>query len=315
MISREDHPLVLVDGSSYLYRAFHAMPSLTNSRGEPTGAVYGVTNMLRRLLNDYNPAYVAVVFDAKGKTFRDELYPEYKAHRPPMPEELRHQVQHIHTIVRALGLPLLMVEGVEADDVIGTLARQAEAQGMNVLISTGDKDMAQLVDESITLVDTMKEAISDIAGVKERFGIPPELIIDYLALIGDTSDNVPGVPKVGPKTAVKWLEQYGSLDGVITHAVEIGGKVGENLRASLHFLPLSRQLVTIKTDVPLDYKPHELQRLPPDRETLKSIYSHLEFKNWLAELLQGGESAEIPQLCVSEQSYETVTTIEQLDVW
>lgn len=315
MTSREDHPLVLVDGSSYLYRAFHAMPSLTNSRGEPTGAVYGVTNMLRRLLNDYDPAHVAVVFDAKGKTFRDELYPDYKAHRPPMPDELRHQVEHIHTTVRAMGLPLLMVEGVEADDVIGTLARQAEQQGMRVLISTGDKDMAQLVDEHITLVDTMKEAVSDIAGVKERFGIPPELIIDYLALIGDTSDNVPGVPKVGPKTAVKWLEQYGSLDGVITHAAEIGGKVGENLRDSLHFLPLSRQLVTIKTDVPLDCGPRDLQRLPPDREKLKGIYSHLEFKSWLAELLEGGESAETPQLSVAVQSYEMITSIEQLDVW
>ncbi len=315
MTSRSDKPLVLVDGSSYLYRAFHAMPSLTNSRGEPTGAVYGVANMLRRLLNDYDPVHVAVVFDAKGKTFRDELYPEYKAHRPPMPEELRHQIEHIHAIVRAMGLPLLMVGGVEADDVIGTLARQAEQQNMTVLISTGDKDMAQLVDGQITLVDTMKEALSDVAGVKERFGIPPELIVDYLTLIGDTSDNVPGVPKVGPKTAVKWLEQYGSLAGIIEHAAEIGGKVGENLRESLHFLPLSRQLVTIKTDVSLAWGPHELRREPPDRETLKGIYSHLEFKSWLAELLEGGESAEAPQLAVAEQNYEMVTTIEQLDVW
>ncbi|HEY0722302.1 MAG TPA: DNA polymerase I [Gammaproteobacteria bacterium] len=315
MTSRLDKPLVLVDGSSYLYRAFHAMPSLTNSRGEPTGAVYGVTNMLRRLLNDYDPVHVAVVFDAKGKTFRDELYAEYKAHRPPMPDELRHQVEHIHTVVRAMGLPLLMVGGVEADDVIGTLARQAEQQGMCVLISTGDKDMAQLVDEQITLVDTMKETLSDVAGVKERFGILPVQIVDYLTLIGDTSDNVPGVPKVGPKTAVKWLEQYGSLDGIIAHAAEIGGKVGENLRESLHFLPLSRQLVTIKTDVPLAWGPHELLRQAPDRETLKGIYSHLEFKNWLAELLAGGESVETPLLAVAEQSYELITSVEQLDVW
>jgi len=315
MTSPSGKTLVLVDGSSYLYRAFHALPSLTNSRGEPTGAVYGVTNMLRRLLSDYDPAHVAVVFDAKGKTFRDDLYPEYKAHRPPMPDELRHQVEHIHAIVRAMGLPLLIVEGVEADDVIGTLARQAEGQGMSVLISTGDKDMAQLVDDHITLVDTMKEVVSDIAGVKERFGIPPELIIDYLALIGDASDNVPGVPKVGPKTAVKWLEQYGSLDGVIARAGEIGGKVGENLRDSLHFLPLSRQLVTIKTDVPLAQKPGDLLRQSPDRDTLKALYSHLEFKSWLAELLAGGESVEPLQLNVAEQSYELVTTIDQLDVW
>ncbi|HEX9801733.1 MAG TPA: DNA polymerase I, partial [Gammaproteobacteria bacterium] len=198
MSNKDNKLLVLVDGSSYLYRAFHAMPALTNSRGEPTGAIYGVANMLRRLLNDYDPAHVAVVFDAKGKTFRDELYPEYKAHRPPMPEELRRQIEPIHAIVRAMGLPLLCVDGVEADDVIGTLAKQAEEQGMNVLVSTGDKDMAQLVNEHVTLVNTMTETVMDPTGVVEKFGIPPERIVDYLALIGDTVDNVPGVPKVGP---------------------------------------------------------------------------------------------------------------------
>ncbi|HJW82280.1 MAG TPA: 5'-3' exonuclease H3TH domain-containing protein, partial [Acidiferrobacterales bacterium] len=200
-------PLVLVDGSSYLYRAFHAMPNLSNSRNEPTGAVYGVTNMLRRLLKDYDPEQVAVVFDAPGKTFRDDIYPEYKAHRPPMPDDLRSQIERIHAIVRAMGLPLLMVEGVEADDVIGTLARQAAAEGRDTLISTGDKDMAQLVDGHVTLVDTMKDARYDRAGVQERFGVPPERIVEYLALIGDTSDNIPGVPGVGPKTAARWLTE------------------------------------------------------------------------------------------------------------
>ena len=229
MAKQPGKPFILVDGSSYLYRAFHAMPSLTNSKGEPTGAMYGVINMLRSLLKEYDPEHIAVVFDAKGKTFRDDMYPEYKANRPPMPGELRQQIEPLHDAVRAMGLPLLIVDGVEADDVIGTLARQASAEGIPVLISTGDKDIAQLVDGNVTLINTMTNTTMDHDGVAEKFGVPPEKIIDYLALIGDTSDNVPGVPKVGPKTAVKWLDQYGSLKQVMEHADEIGGKVGENL--------------------------------------------------------------------------------------
>jgi DNA polymerase-1 len=319
-------PLVLVDGSSYLYRAFHAMPSLTNSRGEATGASYGVINMLRRLLNDYDPQLVAVVFDAKGKTFRDEMYPEYKAHRPSMPEELRGQIAPIHAMVEAMGLPLLMVEGVEADDVIGTLARQAAAQGMRVLISTGDKDMAQLVDERITLVNTMTETLMDETGVATKFGVTPAQIIDYLALIGDTSDNVPGVPKVGPKTAAKWLQEYGSLDAIIAQAESIKGKVGEYLRESIASgqLQLARELVTIKCDVAMEQGPAELQRRPADTETLKRYYGEMEFKSWLAELLEsGGQGAtDVTQgdhatasTSVVSAEYETVLEWTQFDRW
>ncbi len=311
-------PLVLVDGSSYLYRAFHALPALTNSRGEPTGAVYGVLNMLRRLIADQDPEQMAVVFDAKGKTFRDELYTEYKAHRPPMPGELKGQVAPLHEAIEAMGLPLLIVEGVEADDVIGTLARRAVAEGFSVLISTGDKDMAQLVNGQVTLVNTMTDTVMDPAGVVEKFGVPPERIVDYLALIGDTVDNVPGVPKVGPKTALKWLEQYGSLDGVMAHAGEIKGKVGENLRESLDHLPLSRQLVTIHCDVPLEFGPGELKRRPADVEQLKAIFSRLEFRSWLGELLQHGEA--VPSAAVSEApaeapDYQIVATREAFLEW
>jgi len=311
-------PLVLVDGSSYLYRAFHALPPLTNSAGEPTGAVYGVANMLRRLLGDYDPEHVAVVFDAKGPTFRDELYAEYKAHRPPMPDDLKAQVEPLHALVRAMGFPLLMVEGVEADDVIGTLAVQARAAGMPVIISTGDKDMAQLVVPGITLVNTMSETTMDAAGVVEKFGVPPSLIIDYLALIGDTSDNVPGVPKVGPKTAVKWLQEYGTLANLMAHADEIKGKVGDNLRESLKHLPLWRELVTIKCDVPLPFAPRELVRGEPDRAALKSLYTRLEFKSWLAELL-GSERAEArlhakaPETGVID--HHAITTWEEFEAW
>lgn len=318
MSNKDNKLLVLVDGSSYLYRAFHAMPALTNSKGEPTGAIYGVTNMLRRLLNDYDPAHVAVVFDAKGKTFRDEMYPQYKAHRPPMPEELRSQIEPIHAIVRAMGLPLLCIEGVEADDVIGTLAKQAEAQGMEVLVSTGDKDMAQLVNEHVTLVNTMTETVMDPDGVVEKFGIPAERIIDYLALIGDTVDNVPGVPKVGPKTAVKWLEQFGSLDEIMARADEIKGKVGENLRDSLGQLPLSRELVTIKCDVEMAQKPLELERQAPDSGALRELYAELEFKSWLAELLGAeGIAAGEPQEPAAgpEVGYETVLDWDSFDAW
>jgi DNA polymerase-1 len=277
--------LILVDGSSYLYRAFHALPSLTNSTGQPTGAIYGVANMLRRLLKDFQPEHIAVVFDAKGKTFRDELYSEYKANRPPMPDELRSQISHLHVLVETMGLPLLIVDGVEADDVIGTLAVQATTQGMDTLISTGDKDMAQLVNEHVTLMNTMDNTTLEPRSVAEKFGVAPERIIDYLALVGDTSDNIPGVPKVGPKTAVKWLNQYGSLDGIITHGDEIKGKVGENLRGALDQLPLSYQLATIKCDVVMPLGPEDLIRRPINQERLIEQVGELEFKSWLSELL------------------------------
>jgi DNA polymerase-1 len=310
-MTHKSKPLVLVDGSSYLYRAFHAMPSLTNSAGEPTGAVYGVINMLRRLLNEYDPEHIAVVFDAKGKTFRDDLYSEYKANRPPMPDDLSRQIPEIHAIIRAMGLPLLMVEGVEADDVIGTLAVEAHKVGLPVLVSTGDKDMAQLVHDGVTLVNTMTETTMDPAGVVEKFGVPPERIVDLLALVGDTSDNVPGVPKVGPKTAVKWLEKFGSLDEIIARAGEVKGKVGDSLRESLEQLPLSRELVTIRCDVPLEYGPEELLRTEPDTEQLKGLYTRLEFRTWLAELL-GGEQEEAP---AQENHYEAVMDAAAFNAW
>lgn len=285
-------PFVLVDGSSYVFRAFHAMPeSMTNSKRQPTGAIYGVINMLKKLLADYDTQQVVVVFDAKGKTFRNDMYPEYKANRPPMPDALRSQIEPIHQIVEALGLPMLVVDGVEADDVIGTLAAQATELGIDTVISTGDKDMAQLVNQHVSLVNTMTDTKSDVAGVKEKFGVGPELITDYLALIGDKVDNVPGVNKCGPKTAVKWLEQYGSIEEVMAHADEIKGKVGEYLRESLGFLPLSHELVKIKCDVALDKGPKELMREAPDTETLKALYAEYEFKSWLAALLKKGESA------------------------
>ena len=273
--SNSDNQLVLVDGSSYLYRAFHAMPGLTNSKGMPTGAIYGVINMMKRLLNDHETRKVVMVFDAKGKTFRDELYPEYKANRPSMPDDLRCQIEPLHQAIQAMGFPLIAIPGVEADDVIGTLARQAAEQGMEVIISTGDKDMAQLVDEHISLVDTMKNQVMDIEGVKKKFGVSPEQIIDYLALIGDTSDNVPGIPKVGPKTAVKWLQEYGSVDNIIEHADQFKGKVGENLRDSLDQLKLSYQLVTIKLDVEMEESLEQLNMSDPDKDKLKELYSEL----------------------------------------
>ncbi len=278
--------LLLVDGSSYLYRAFHALPPLTNSRGEATGAVYGVVNMLRSLLRDCAPDYVAVVFDAKGKTFRDELFDQYKAHRPPMPEELAAQIEPLHQIVRAMGLPCLVVEGVEADDVIGTLARQAREEGLRTVISTGDKDMAQLVDKEVTLVNTMNNTRLDPPAVKEKFGVRPDQIVDYLALIGDSSDNIPGIPGVGPKTAAKWLNQYGNLDALIAHAGEIKGKVGEKLRAHLDRLELSRKLATIRQDVPLPVAPHDLRRAPQDTAQLRELFQRLEFRRWLEEILK-----------------------------
>ncbi len=311
-MSERKKQLVLIDGSSYLYRAFHAMPMLTNSKGTHTGAAYGITNMLRRVLAEYQPTHLAVVLDAKGKTFRDELYAEYKANRPPMPDELRQQLDPIRAIVEALGITLLEVPGVEADDVIGTLAEQAKEHGFGVTISTSDKDMAQLVNKSITMVNTMDGGVLDPKGVKEKFGIAPEQVIDYLTLIGDTVDNVPGVPKVGPKTAAKWLQQYGTLDDIMGHAAEIGGKVGENLRECLDRLPLSRTLVTIKRDVELDVGPEDLQRQAPDNDRLRDLYAELEFKTWLSEILEGSEQSSAQ---AARANYETVTDAKRLTTW
>ena len=310
--------LVLVDGSSYLYRAFYALPPLSNSHGEPTGAIYGVVNMLRKLLNDYQPDYAAVVFDAKGKTFRDELFEQYKAHRPPMPDDLQAQIEPLHAIVRANGLPCLVVEGVEADDVIGTLAQQAATAGMSTLISTGDKDMAQLVNERITLINTMSNTVLDREGVIEKFGIAPEQIVDYLALVGDTSDNIPGVPKVGPKTAVKWLTIYDSLDNIIAHAAEITGKVGENLRAHLDQLPLARQLATIHCNVALEVSPQDLRQHPTDIAALSDLYRRMEFKGWLKQLQEqtGNDNpAPVAESIQVTSHYETILTKTELNGW
>ncbi len=313
-------PLVLVDGSSYLYRAFHALPPLSNSRGEPTGAIHGVLNMINRLLKDYEPERVAVVFDARGKTFRDELFDQYKANRPPMPDDLRSQVEPLLEVVQAMGLPLLRVQGVEADDVIGTLARRAATQGQPTLISTGDKDMAQLVDEHVTLVNTMTNKTMDRDGVKEKFDVFPEQIVDYLALVGDSSDNIPGVPKVGPKTAAKWLNQYDTLDNIIAHADEIGGKVGESLRENLEQLELSRKLATIDCDVTLDLEPEELVPTEQDLDTLRARYTELEMNTLLRQLPGGdasGPGAATQTLATPPQStdYQTVLSLDELRRW
>ncbi len=282
--------LLLVDGSSYLYRAFHALPPLSNSRGEPTGAVHGVLNMLHKLVREYPQARVAVVFDAPGKTFRDELFAEYKAHRPPMPDDLRAQIEPLLAAVGGMGLPLLRIVGVEADDVIGTLAQRAAAIGQQVLISTGDKDMAQLVNERITLINTMSDTLLDRDGVKAKFDVYPEQIIDYLALVGDSSDNIPGVDKVGPKTAAKWLNAYGTLDALLEHAAEIGGKVGENLRAGIDTVTLSRRLATIRCDVDLPVDEAALTPRPPDTAALRELYTRLEMRSFLRQL-DGGEAS------------------------
>lgn len=301
-------PLVLVDGTSYLYRAFHALPPLSNSRGEPTGAVYGVINMLRKLIKDTNPEYIVVVFDAKGKTFREELYTEYKAHRPTMPDDLQCQIEPLYAIVRGLGLPLITHPGVEADDVIGTLASKAIQQQLPVLISTGDKDFAQLVCEQITLVNTMTNTRLDRQGVIDKFGVTPEQITDYLSLIGDPVDNVPGIPNVGPKTAAKWLNQYGNLESLIKNANEIKGKVGENLKAHLDKLPLSRQLVTIKTDVDLEFDLEKFRPKPPNTSALMDSYKKLEFKGWIRELEKNTESE--TQASTNDQPIKIQTSYE-----
>ncbi len=311
-------PLILVDGSSYLFRAFHAIRHMSNSKGEPTNAIYGVINMLKKLITDYDPEQLVVIFDAKGKTFRNDMYPEYKANRPPMPEELRSQIEPIHTIIRAMGIPLLVVEGVEADDVIGTLCRQASALKINTLVSTGDKDMAQLVNEHVTLINTMTDTLMDPPGVVEKFGIKPSQIIDYLALMGDSVDNIPGVPKCGPKTAVKWLLEYGSLDEVIANADKFKGKIGENLRASLDFLPLSYELATIKCDVPLALGPADIRIEPADNDVLRSLFKEFEFKTWLSQLSavsDGTESETENAQATIDTDYETILTQASLDQW
>jgi DNA polymerase I len=314
----EPKPLILVDGSSYLFRAYHALPPLTNSRGEPTGAIVGVVNMLRKLIDTYRPDLMAVVFDAPGRTFRDDLYPDYKAHRPPMPDELRVQIDPLHAIVRAMGLPLLIVPDVEADDVIGTLATQAAAAGMPTLISTSDKDLAQLVDDHVTLVNTMTDQVLDRAGVIDKLGVPPERVVDYLTLVGDSVDNVPGVPQCGPKTAAKWLAEYGSLEGVVENAPAIKGRAGENLRASLDQLSLSRELVTIRTDVPLGVGPLDLGPRPPDRAALREWYTKLEAKRLLATVDQDASAAQAPEKAdptPPARNYETVLDAAHLMRW
>ncbi|MDF1827153.1 MAG: DNA polymerase I [Legionellaceae bacterium] len=312
-------PIVLVDGSSYFFRAFHALPPLTNSEGHPTGAVYGVVNMVRRLLKDVSPTHFAVVFDAPGKTFRNDLYPEYKAHRPPMPDDLRRQFKPLIEILTALGFPLLMIEGVEADDVIGTLAKQASQQQRPMLISTGDKDMAQLVNEHVTLINTMSRQTLDIEGVSTKFGVRPDQIIDYLTLVGDTSDNIPGVPQCGPKTAVKWLTAHDTLDNLLAHADTIGGKIGERLRESMPILPLSKQLVTIKTDVELPKTLEELVPTPPDRDTLLTLARELEVNVWLKEWGSDAVEKKTPALpaeqAAFEFTYDIVRDQAALDAW
>ncbi len=302
--------LVLVDGSSYLHRAFHALPPLTTSKGEPTGAVYGVVNMIKKMINDYKPDYVAVVLDTKGKNFRHEVYPQYKATRPPMEKDLQVQIKPLCEIIQALGLPLLMLEGVEADDVIGTLAHMATQKGVAVLISTGDKDIAQLVNKDITLVNTMTNNIMDEIGVKKKFGVYPERMIDYLTLAGDAADNIPGISGVGPKTAIKWLEEYKTLENIIKHANEIKGKVGESLRASLNQLPLIQKLVTIKQDLQLNINFDDLSMRAADEKKLIELFTHLEFKNWLASL-----ACATQEQTIGKEKYHIILTEKDFEYW
>ncbi len=283
----EKAPFILVDGSSYLFRAFHAMPPLTNSQGHPTGAIFGVINMVGKLLEQYQPERIAVVFDAKGKNFRHEMYADYKAHRPPMPDELREQIKPIHQIIQALGIPLLVIDGVEADDVMGTLAEQATKAKMDALLSTGDKDMAQLVNQHVSLINTMNDQLMTPDGVVEKFQVKPEQIIDYLALMGDSSDNIPGVPKCGPKTAVKWLAEYDTIENIIKHADEIKGKVGENLRNNIDQLKLSQRLTTIRLDCELPIKLNEIKRTTPDMEELSNLLAEYDLKNWQGQVARG----------------------------
>lgn len=313
-MSAQTEPLILVDGSSYLYRAYHAMPNLTNSKGQPTGAAYGMINMLKRLVADFPSHHIAVVFDTKGKTFREELYAAYKANRQDMPSDLIQQVEPIHQLIKALGFPLIMLEGVEADDIIGTLVTEATKQGIKSIVSTGDKDLAQLVNDHVMLINTMTNSRLDPHGVKEKFGVSPHQIIDYLTLVGDTSDNIPGVPQVGPKTAAKWIEQYGSLDNIIQHADKITGKVGDNLRASIPQIPLTKSLVTIKLDVNLPIHINDIQMIAPDKPKLIALYKEMEFKNWLSELLSETKE-EIAVKPAATSNYEIITDAAKLDSW
>jgi DNA polymerase-1 len=347
-MSESQETLLLVDGSSYLYRAYHALPDLRNGEGFPTGAIYGIVNMLRKLRNDYPAKYSACIFDAKGKTFRDDMYPAYKEHRAPMPDDLRQQIEPIHEAVRALGWPILVVEGVEADDVIGTLAERATREGVRTIVSTGDKDLAQLVNSHVTLVNTMTNETLDPAGVQAKFGVPPERIVDYLSLIGDTVDNVPGVPKVGPKTAVKWLAEFGTLDNVMARAGEIKGVVGENLRNTLEWLPKGRELLTVKLDCDLAKEVPTFDALldgAEDKVELVDFFSRYGFKTWLREAsgdtlpdtrsVGAARKAATPvknyaaeaaaqqqqaslfdvEAAPAEVKYETVTTEAQLESW
>jgi DNA polymerase-1 len=324
MTQKKTPPVVLIDGSSYLFRAYHALPPLVTSKSQPTGAIKGVISMIRKLEQDYPGSKMVVVFDAKGKTFRHDLYEEYKANRPPMPEDLGVQIQPIHDIVRAMGLPLLIVEGVEADDVIGTLAHEATSKGIDVVISTGDKDMAQLVSDHVSLINTMTDTRMDRDGVIEKFGVSPEQIIDYLALVGDKVDNIPGVNKCGPKTAVKWLQIWSNLDQVIEHADEVKGKIGEYLREASDALPLSYELATIRTDVELEFPLEDLQlREQSDRELLE-LFQEYEFRSWVNELEQDSESGnenagavadENPAVRLTEKNYSVITDKDTLNQW
>ena len=310
--------LILVDGSSFLFRAYHAIPPLTNPLGEPTNAIYGVSNMLRKLIAEYHSDYITVVFDAPGKTFRNDLYDQYKAHRPPMPDDLRVQIEPLHHLIRAMGLPLIMESGVEADDVLGALAQHAEQQGFKVIISTGDKDMAQLVTEHIILENTMTNTRMDIQGVIDKFGVKPEQIVDYLALMGDTSDNIPGVPKVGPKTAAKWLEQYQTLENLVANADKITGKIGENLRASLDQLPIAKQLTTIKCDLDLPYGMDDLKRQPVNTDELKNQLAGLGFLSWFKMLDNQTDAIVVEEdakPALIESTYETILTQPQFNKW
>ena len=312
--------LLLIDGSSYLYRAFHALPDFRNKADEPTGAIYGVINMLKRARNDINPDYIACIFDAKGKTFRDEMYSKYKANRPSMPSDLALQIEPLHACIEAMGIPILVISGVEADDVIATLTRKALEQKLETLISTGDKDIAQLIKPGVTIINTMTGETLNRDGVKIKFGVYPERMVDFQSLVGDSVDNVPGVDKVGPKTAVKWLDEYGDLDSIIAHADNIGGKVGENLRRAIEWLPTTRELVTLRDDVDLDTDVMDLAYKPENKDVLAHLFEKLNFKSWLAELNNNQEEtsesttpsnlkADIPR------EYELVTSVDALNVW
>jgi len=302
-MSEEKDPIILVDGSSYLYRAYHALPPLTTSKNQPTGAIKGVISMIKRVLIDHPDSPLAVVFDAKGKTFRHDMYSEYKANRPPMPEDLVQQIEPIHRIISLMGIKLIMIPGVEADDVIGTLAEQARQKKLNTVISTGDKDMTQLVCDNVSVVNTMSGELLDENGVMNKFGVGPELITDYLALIGDKSDNVPGVDKVGPKTAVKWLNEYKNIEGIKKNAESIGGKVGENLRSSIETLDLAHELVKIKTDVPLEITIEDLAVSESDADQLSEVYKELEFNSWLQEVPKKNVKTEVNSsyICISTE--------------